>query len=141
MIVIYLFIYYFYSRCVLAAPYLACLKGENSLAILFLMDLFDANAQPQSITSNNIFGVGAQGPFHLESVPGDESVLSIFAEGDDRKRILIPSEVPKTISRDIVGDAKLFITTIDNEKVVLETTYGDGVRLISIYYPIIPNYY
>ncbi|KAK0181962.1 hypothetical protein PV327_000139 [Microctonus hyperodae] len=118
------------TECVLAAPYLACLKGDNSLAILFVVNLFDANAQPQSITSNNIFGAGAQGPFHLISPFGDESVLSVIAAGDNRQRILIPDKVTNTIPRDIDGDAKLYITTIDNEKVLLETIFKDGITQI-----------
>lgn len=97
------------------------------------MNLFDANAQPQSITSNNIFGAGAQGPFHLISPFGDESVLSVIATGDNRQRILIPDKVTNTIPRDIDGDAKLYITTIDNDKVLLETTFKDGVRIIFIF--------
>ncbi|XP_011303674.1 ER membrane protein complex subunit 1 isoform X2 [Fopius arisanus] len=118
------------TECVLAAPYLACLKSDTSLAILFLVNLFDTNAQPHSVTSNNIFGAGAQGPFKLEAVPGDDSVLSITAEGDNRKRIMMPSDTPKIILRDIEGDARLYVTSVDEEKVLLETTYRNGVTEI-----------
>ncbi|XP_057338793.1 ER membrane protein complex subunit 1 isoform X2 [Microplitis mediator] len=121
------------TECVLAAPYLACLKGnsfDDSLAILFLVHLFDNNSQPQTITINNIFGAGAKGPFHVESIPGDESVLTIIANGDNRQRILIPGNVANTISRDIDANANLYVTTIDSEKVLLETTYKNGVTEI-----------
>ncbi|XP_015111319.1 ER membrane protein complex subunit 1 isoform X2 [Diachasma alloeum] len=118
------------TKCVLAAPYLACLKSDTSLAILFLVNLFDPNAQPHSVTSNNIFGAGARGPFTLEAVPGDESVLSVTAEGDNRKRIMIPGDTPNIIPRDIEGDARLYITSLDEEKVLLETTYRNGVTEI-----------
>ncbi|XP_008550454.1 ER membrane protein complex subunit 1 [Microplitis demolitor] len=121
------------TECVLVAPYLACLKGnsfDDSLAILFLVHLFDNNSQPQTITINNIFGAGAKGPFHIESIPGDESVLTIIAKGDNRQRILIPGNVANTISRDIDANANLYVTTIDSEKVLLETTYKNGVTEI-----------
>ncbi|XP_044599421.1 ER membrane protein complex subunit 1 isoform X2 [Cotesia glomerata] len=121
------------TECVLAAPYLGCLKGntfDDSLAILFLVHLFDNNSQPQSITINNIFGAGAKGPFHVKSIPGDESVLTIIADGDNRQRILIPGNPANTIPRDIPANANLYVTTIDNEKILLETTYKNGVTEI-----------
>ncbi|XP_076628542.1 ER membrane protein complex subunit 1 isoform X2 [Colletes latitarsis] len=118
------------TDCVLVAPYLACLKGDSSLAIPFLIHLFDANAQPQSVTINTIFGAGTQGPYHLESVLGEESVVSISADGNQRKRILVVGEIPIPIQRDIAGDAMLYIVSIDNEKVLLETTYKSGTTEI-----------
>ncbi|XP_029663445.1 ER membrane protein complex subunit 1 isoform X2 [Formica exsecta] len=114
------------TECVLAAPYLACLKGDSSLAVVFLVHLFDTNAQPQSVTINTIFGAGAQGPYKLESVLGEEPVISINADNDQRKRILIIGELPIPIQRDIAGDATLYVVSIDNEKVLLETTYKNG---------------
>lgn len=123
---VYLFIFLF--RCIFAAPYLGCLKGDEKLAILFLVNLFIDNSQHQSVTINNIFGAGAQGPFHLESVTDSESILAIRAEGDNRKRVLILSETPITIPRDISGDAPLYVTTADDEKILFDTTYKNGVR-------------
>lgn len=120
----------FVCRCVLAAPYLACLKGDNSLAIVFLVHLFDTNAQPQSVTINTIFGAGAQGPYKLESVLGEEPVISINADNDQRKRILVIGELPIPIQRDIAGDATLYVVSIDNEKVLLETTHKIGVNTL-----------
>lgn len=125
-IVLFNFIY----RCILAAPYLACLKGDSSLAVVFLVHLFDTNAQPQSVTINTIFGAGAQGPYKLESVLGEEPVISINADNDQRKRILIIGELPIPIQRDIAGDATLYVVSIDNEKVLLETTYKNGVNTL-----------
>ncbi|GAB1869371.1 ER membrane protein complex subunit 1 [Camponotus japonicus] len=115
------------TECVLAAPYLACLKGDSSLAVVLLVHLFDTNAQPQSVTINTIFGAGAQGPYKLESVLGEEPVISINADNDQRKRILaVIGELPIPIQRDIAGDATLYVVSIDNEKVLLETTYKNG---------------
>ncbi|XP_072743819.1 ER membrane protein complex subunit 1 isoform X2 [Anoplolepis gracilipes] len=114
------------TECVLAAPYLACLKGDSSLALVFLVHLFDTNAQPQSVTTNTIFGAGAQGPYKLESVLGEEPVISVNADNDQRKRILVIGELPIPIQRDITGDATLYVVSIDNEKVLLETTYKNG---------------
>lgn len=94
------------------------------------MNLFDTNAQPHSVTSNNIFGAGAQGPFKLETVDGDESILLITAQGDNRKRIMIPADTPNIIPRDINGDAQIYITSVDDEKVLLETNYRNGVIII-----------
>ena len=119
------------TECVLAAPYLACLKGDSSLAILLLVHLFDTNAQPQSVTINTIFGAGAQGPYHLESVLGEEPVVSISADGNQRKRILLIREVPVPILRDIAGDATLYIVSVENDKVLLETTYRNGMTEIA----------
>jgi len=116
-------------RCVLAAPYLACLKGDSSLAVVFLVHLFDTNVQPQSVTINTIFGAGAQGPYRLESIRGEEPVISINADNDQRKRILIIGELPIPIQRDIAGDTTLYIVSVDNEKVLLETAYKSGVSI------------
>ncbi|XP_012531273.1 ER membrane protein complex subunit 1 isoform X4 [Monomorium pharaonis] len=117
------------TECVLAAPYLACLKGDSSLAVVFLVHLFDPNAQSQSVTINTIFGAGAQGPYKLESVLGEGPVISINADNDQRKRILVIGEFPTPgipIQRDIAGDATLYVVSVDNEKVLLETTYKNG---------------
>ncbi|XP_024882308.1 ER membrane protein complex subunit 1 isoform X4 [Temnothorax curvispinosus] len=115
------------TECVLAAPYLACLKGDSSLAVVFLVHLFDTNAQSQSVTINTIFGAGAQGPYKLESVLGEGPVISINADNDQRKRILVIGEFsPTPIQRDIDGDATLYVVSIDNEKILLETTYKNG---------------
>ncbi|XP_071864290.1 ER membrane protein complex subunit 1 isoform X2 [Bombus fervidus] len=118
------------TECVLTAPYLACLKGDSSVAILLLVHLFDTHSQPQSVTINTIFGAGAQGPYHLESVLGEEPVVSISADNNQRKRILLVGEVPVPIQRDIVEDSMLYIVSVDNEKVLLETTYKNGVTEI-----------
>ncbi|XP_060821021.1 ER membrane protein complex subunit 1 isoform X1 [Bombus pascuorum] len=118
------------TECVLAAPYLACLKGDSSLAILLLVHLFDTHSQPQTVTINTIFGAGAQGPYHLESVLGEEPVVSISADNNQRKRILLVGEVPVPIQRDIAEDSMLYIVSVDNEKVLLETTYKNGVTEI-----------
>lgn len=114
----------------MAAPYLACLKGDSSLALVFLVHLFDTNAQPQSVTINTIFGAGAQGPYKLESVLGGEPVISINADNDQRKRILVIGDLPIPIQRDIAGDATLYVVSIDNDKVLLETTYKNGVNTL-----------
>lgn len=119
----------FYFRCVLAAPYLACLKGDSSLAVIFLVHLFDMNAQSQSVTINTIFGAGAQGPYKLESVLGEGPVISINADNDQRKRILVIGEYLTPIQRDIAGDATLYVVSVDNEKILLETTYKNGVNI------------
>jgi len=118
----------FLFRCVLAAPYLACLKGDSSLAVVFLVHLFDTNAQSQSVTINTIFGAGAQGPYKLETVLGEGPVISINADNDQRKRILVIGEFPTPIQKDIAGDATLYVVSVDNEKVLLETTYKNGVN-------------
>ncbi|XP_032676304.1 ER membrane protein complex subunit 1 isoform X2 [Odontomachus brunneus] len=114
------------TECVLAAPYLACLKGDSSLAVVFLIHLFDTNVQPQSVTINTIFGAGAQGPYKLESVFGEEPVISINADNDQRKRILVIGEPPIPIQRDIAGDTTLHVVSINNEKILLETIYKNG---------------
>ncbi|KAG7213130.1 hypothetical protein KM043_002446 [Ampulex compressa] len=119
------------TECVLAAPYLACLERNSPLAILFLVHLFDTNAQPQSVTINTIFGAGAQGPYKLESVNGEEPVVAISADNDQRKRILLVGEVPVPIQRDIAGDAALYVVSADNEKVLLETTYRNGITEVT----------
>ncbi|XP_012144585.1 ER membrane protein complex subunit 1 isoform X2 [Megachile rotundata] len=119
------------TECVLAAPYLVCLKGDSSLAVLFLVHLFDTNSQPKSVTINTVFGAGAQGPYHLEAVLGEEPVVSITADDNQRKRILLVGEVPVPVQRDIVGDAMLYVVSVDNEKVLLETTYKNGMTEIA----------
>ncbi|KOX73244.1 ER membrane protein complex subunit 1 [Melipona quadrifasciata] len=119
------------TECVLVAPYLACLKGDSSLAVLLLVHLFDTHSQPQSVTINTIFGAGAQGPYHLESVLGEEPIVSISADNNQRKRILLVGEVPVPIQRDIVGDATLYVVSVDNENILLETTYKNGAKIVA----------
>lgn len=116
-------------RCILAPPYLACLKGDDAVGILFLVNLFDTNAETQSITINTIFGAGAQGPYNLESVPGDETVVAISADNGGRKRIVVVGGAAEPIPRDIAGDASLYVTVAEKEKVLLETTHKDGVNI------------
>ncbi|XP_047343681.1 ER membrane protein complex subunit 1 isoform X1 [Vespa velutina] len=115
------------TECVLVAPYLACLKGDNSLGMLFLVHLFNTNIEPQMVTINTIFGAGTQGPYQLESVLGDETVISITADNNQRKRILVVGETSVPIQRDIAGDTTLYITSIDNQKVLLESTYRNEI--------------
>lgn len=119
--------WFYLFRCVLVAPYLACLKGDSSLAVVLLVHLFDANAQPQSVTINTIFGAGAQGPYKLETVLGEEPVISINADNGQRKRILIIGESPTPVQKDIAGDTMLYVLSVDKEKVLLEATYKNGV--------------
>ncbi|XP_076226646.1 ER membrane protein complex subunit 1 isoform X2 [Nomia melanderi] len=119
------------TECVLAAPYLACLRGVNSLAILFLIHLFDRNVKTESFSMFAIFGGGSQGPYHIESLAGEEPAVSISADANQRKRILIIGEKPVPIERDIAGDAMLYIVSADNEKVLLETTYKAGTTVIT----------
>lgn len=95
-----------------------------------LVHLFDTHSQPQSVTINTIFGAGAQGPYHLESVLGEEPIISISADNNQRKRILLVGEVPVPIQRDIVGDAALYVVSVDNEKILLETTYKNGASIL-----------
>lgn len=120
-------------RCILAAPYLACLKGGNTLGILFFVNVLDpTDPTPDGgsmIVTDKIFGAGAQGPYKLESVPGDESVVVVSAENGLRKRLIVVGKVPVPIQRDISGDAGLYVTFADNKKVLLETTYKDGVNI------------
>ncbi|XP_044011257.1 ER membrane protein complex subunit 1 isoform X2 [Aphidius gifuensis] len=118
------------EKCVLAAPYIACLEGDEKLSVLFMINLFDNNSSTQSITINNIFGAGAQGPFHLETVRGDETLLAISADGDHRKRVLIISETPVVIPKDIDQDTSLYVTVADNEKILLQTSYKDQATSI-----------
>lgn len=112
---------------------MACLKGDSSLAVVFLVHLFDTNAQPQSVTINTIFGAGAQGPYKLTAVLGEEPVIAINADNDQRKRILVVGESPIPIQRDIPGDASLYVVSIDNQKTLLEITYKNGVNIKSYF--------
>lgn len=79
------------------------------------------------VTINTIFGAGTQGPYQLESVLGDEAVVSITADNNQRKRILVAGETSVPIQRDIAGDTTLYITSIGNQKVLLESTYRNEV--------------
>lgn len=106
---------------------MACLKGDSSVAVVFLVHLFDSNAQPQSVTINTIFGAGAQGPYKLESILGEEPVISISADNNQRKRILVVGEPVIPIQRDIAGDATCYVVSVDNQRVLLETAYKNGV--------------
>ncbi|XP_017885451.1 ER membrane protein complex subunit 1 isoform X2 [Ceratina calcarata] len=117
------------TECVLAAPYLTCLEGDANL-MLFQLHLFESNSQPQWLTINTIFGAGAQGPYKLSVVNGDYNVVSVSADGGQRKRLLLVEEVAVPISRDIDGNANLYTINIDDEKVLLEATYNNGVTEI-----------
>ncbi|CAK9820665.1 ER membrane protein complex subunit 1 [Anthophora plagiata] len=119
------------TECVVAAPYFVCLlEGDTSLAALTLMHLFDTNYETQIMMIDTIFIGGAQGPYHIESVLGEEPAVSISGDGNQRKHILLLGKTPVPIQRDIAGDAMLYIISVDNEKVLLETTYRNGVTEI-----------
>lgn len=117
------------------------MKGDSSLAVVLLVHLFDTNAQPQSVTINTIFGAGAQGPYKLESVLGEESVISINADNNQRKRILVIGELPIPIQRDIAGDATLYVVSVNNEKILLETTYKNGVNIKTFFSHLFSKYF
>ncbi|XP_012286292.1 ER membrane protein complex subunit 1 isoform X2 [Orussus abietinus] len=115
------------TSCVVAVQSLVCLRGDDSLAVLLNVPLFDDTAQPWMVTINTIFGAGVQGPFQLTAVPGDDSVLSVSADNNQRKRIVVVKESPIPIQRDISGDATLYVTLADNQNILLETTYENGM--------------
>lgn len=119
------------TECVLAAPYLGCLKGENDLAILFLINIFEPNSEPQTITINSIFGAGVQSPYRLELVRGDKSALIISADGNARKRILITENEPTILEKEISGDASVYIVTVEKEKALLEMINKNGVTEVT----------
>ncbi|XP_066599406.1 ER membrane protein complex subunit 1 isoform X2 [Prorops nasuta] len=118
------------TECVLAAPFLACLKGDKSLAVLFFVHLFDTNVQIAPVTMNTIFGAGTQGPYKLESIVGGDSVVAVSADNNQRKRVLILGETTNVIARDIPGEIALHVTLVDNEKVLLETSFKDGTTQV-----------
>ncbi|XP_015606269.1 ER membrane protein complex subunit 1 isoform X2 [Cephus cinctus] len=123
------------TDCILAAPYLACLRGD-SLAVLFMINLFDTTADvpsPVLTTINTIFGAGAEGPYKLETVLGDEPVVSISTDNGQRKRIIIAGETPVPIERDIIGNTSLYVTSLDKEKILLETTYKNGMTEVAAF--------
>ncbi|XP_012260554.2 ER membrane protein complex subunit 1 isoform X1 [Athalia rosae] len=114
------------TMCVLAAPYLACLNGADSLARLFIVHLFDPNAQLQSVTINTIFGAGEQGPYKLELVPGDEPVVSVSADNGQKKRVLNIGDESIPIRNDISGETALYVITAEEGKTLLQTAYKNG---------------
>lgn len=106
------------------------MKGENDLAILFLINIFEPNSEPQTITINSIFGAGVQSPYRLELVRGDKSALVISADGNARKRILITENDPTILEKEISGDASVYIVTVEKEKALLEMINKNGVSFL-----------
>uniref|UniRef100_A0ABD2XHY3 ER membrane protein complex subunit 1 n=1 Tax=Trichogramma kaykai TaxID=54128 RepID=A0ABD2XHY3_9HYME len=119
------------TECVLAAPNYVCLSGDSSLAILFYVNIFELKSEPQSITINTIFGAGTQGPYQISLVPGNTAAILISAENNRRKRLVQLEKEPILIPCDINGDNSVYIATIDNNKVVLETSYKNDVTTIT----------
>lgn len=108
------------------ATHYMCLKGS----ILFYVNLFDEKAEAQSASINTFFGAGTQAPYKLDVVPGDENAISISAESDQRKRVLIVNENgPEPVNREIAGDSSVYIVGIENSKILLETTYKNQVNM------------
>ncbi|KOC59525.1 ER membrane protein complex subunit 1, partial [Habropoda laboriosa] len=115
------------TECVLAGPYLVCLETDDgSVALLIVLYLFNDNIEGKPVKAN----FATQGPYHLEAVPGEEPVVVVSADGNQTKRILLVGKASKLIERDIAGDAMLYVVSVDNEKVLLETTYRNGVTEI-----------
>lgn len=112
----------------MAAPHFLCLKGDSNLAILFYINIFDLKSQPNSITINAIFGAGAQGPYHISLVPGNVAAVSISADNNRRKRLLLLEQEPTPILRDIDGENSLYIANLDKKKVVFESSFNNDVN-------------
>lgn len=80
---------------------------------------------------NSIFGPGADGPFELSAIRGNAPAISISADNNKRKRVIVFDPAKNShemLHRDIDGDASLYITTADSKNVLLETVFKNGVR-------------
>lgn len=90
-------------------------------------------ADIQSIPINSIFDVEAQGPYQLEAVLGDGVVVSISADNNQRKRIVIIQDKFLPIKKDIDTHAKLYVTKLDGEMILMETTYKNSMVRANMY--------
>ncbi|KAJ8672798.1 hypothetical protein QAD02_004058 [Eretmocerus hayati] len=119
------------TECVLADSNFVCLKQDSNSAILFNINIFEPNAQPKSITINTIFGAGAQGPHQLSLVAGNLPAVSISADNNRRKRLLLFEGDPVVVPRDIDGHNGVYVANLDNKKVILESSYNNGATTIT----------
>lgn len=120
-------------RCVLGEPYYACLSNNQELSLLNLFkeetnETKDVDRPITIALSEDNF----KGPFRLSAIPGDISAVSV--NNGLIKRIVVldeKSENIKIIPKNIDEQTSLYITTADNSKVLLETSYNHGVRIIT----------
>lgn len=96
--------------------------------MVFFINIFDPNPETRSLTVNNIFGAGSQGPYHVNLIPGNENAIIISAENNKRKRLLYLEKilVPKFV--DLDTKSSLFSTHFGQKKVILETFYKNEVK-------------
>ncbi|XP_058792034.1 ER membrane protein complex subunit 1 isoform X2 [Phymastichus coffea] len=119
------------TECILAASNYVCLKGDGNLALLFYINIFEPKSEPQSITINTIFGAGAQGPYKITLLPGNIPAISISADSNNRKRVVLFEKSPEIIPRDIDGENFLYVTNLDSKKIVLESSYQNEITTIT----------
>lgn len=96
---------------------------------MFYINIFEPKSEPQSITINTIFGAGAQGPYKISLLPGNVPAVSISANNNQKKRVLLFEKSPIVIPRDIDGENFLYVTNLDGKQVVLESSYQKEVTI------------
>ena len=94
---------------------------------MFFVNIFEPQSQPQSITINKIFDAGSKGPYNITLIPGVTGAVSVSADNNRRKRIILLDDKPIPIHLDMDGESDLSSTNLNGEKVLLELRYKNEV--------------
>lgn len=111
------------TRCVLAAPYLACLGSTGPNTVLHVISLTESVVQTKSLSALLEGKVGGE----LELVGGSEPVVTVTAAGASSKHVLLlDSSGFKSYPHQLPAESKLYIVPYENSNVLLQTLSSEG---------------
>ncbi|XP_046465087.1 ER membrane protein complex subunit 1 isoform X1 [Neodiprion pinetum] len=119
------------STCVLAVPYIACIDQPDLADKVYIQHLYATDSDFQAIPVIQIFGSETGHLSNLESVPGDEPVVSVSRDNGQTKRIIVINTESAPIPNDLSKDTALYITTADEGKVLLQTSFENQVANVA----------
>lgn len=119
------------SRCVLAAPYLACLEVAEQEVVLHSVSLTGADVKTKSLSA---FLGETKVDVTLETVGGSQPAVAVSTVGSPKKHVLLlradgfmlyPQQLPKA--------SKLYITLNDKSGIIIQALLIDGWLELSGY--------
>jgi len=112
-------------RCVLAAPFLACLEVAEQEVLLHSVSLTGADVKTKSLSA--ILGK-TKADVTLEKVGGSQPAVAVATVGSTKKHVLLlradgfmlyPQQLPKS--------SKLYITPNEKSSIILQALFIEGV--------------
>jgi len=112
-------------RCVLAAPYLACLEVVEQDVLLHSVSLTGADVKTKSLST---FLGETKADVTLETVGGCQPAVAVATAGSPKKHVLLlradgfmlyPQQLPKA--------SKLYITLNEKSSIIMQALFIEGV--------------